>query len=92
MKATTRHQKRKAASGTYLWDRRLNKHFAGIVRAAELQMIHSSSPVATELICDPEICTSATCIRHARKQNSDASVGMTSVERTRRCSATWANH
>ena len=62
-----------------------------MVRVAELQMIHSSSPVATELICDPEICTSATCIRHARRRSSDVSVGMTSDERMRRCLATWAN-
>ena len=55
------------------------------------QMIHSSSPVVTEVICDQEICTSATCIRHARGQSSDVSVGMTSDERMRRCLARWAN-
>ena len=91
MRATTRHQKRRAASATFLLDRHFNRHFASMACADALQMIHSSSPVATEAICDPEICTSATCIRHAQRRSSDVSAGMTSDERMRRCLATWAN-
>src|SRR6267154_1437708 len=58
---------------------------AAISGVVKLQKIHSSSPVATELICDPEICRSAGCSRLARKRNSDVSVGMISVERMLRC-------
>src|SRR5437660_5200193 len=84
MKATTRRQKRKAASGTFLWDRLLNKRYVGIAGADELHMIHSYSPVVTELISDLEICTSGACFRHAQRQNSRGSAGMIFVERTRR--------
>ena len=92
MKVTILPQRHKAATETYRSGRHWSKHFAIISGVVELQMIHSSSPVATELICDPEICRSAACIRRAPRRSSDVSVGMISVERTRRCSATWANH
>src|SRR5260370_40847330 len=91
-KATTLRRKRKVASETFPWDRHLNEHFVNMLSAAELQMIHSSSLLTTELISDREICTNDACFRHARRHNSHGSAGMISVERTRRCSVTWANH
>ena len=54
--------------------------------------LSAGHPLATERTRDQEICISGTCFRHAPRQSSVVLAGTTSLTRTRRCLAIWANH